>query len=441
MSVNDKMDESENEMETDSGGETCSEAQDGSVKIYLPGQALNNDEELVCDESTYVLYHQAQTGAPCLSFDVIQDDLGENRAEKFPLTAYIVAGSQAERSHVNNLIVIKLSNMNKVKATEEDESDSDTDDEDENPELECALIHHHGCVNRVRVTAINNHPFAASWSEMGKVYIWDLSHPLQAVNVPHVMASYVRNNEAPKPVFTFTGHQSEGFAVDWSPTKPGVLATGDCKKNIHLWKPLEGGTWHVDQRAYTGHTASVEDLQWSPNEPYVLASCSVDKSIRRVWDMRAAPQKACMITTEDAHELDINVISWNHKEPFILSGGDDGIIKIWDLRQFKKEGAIAMFKHHTAPITSVEWHPTDSTVYAASGSDDQISLWDMAVERDSETETTTQKEAELANLPPQLLFIHQGQTEIKELHWHPQMPGVIISTALSGFNIFRTISV
>ena len=64
--------------------------------------------------------------------------------------------------------------------------------------------------------------------------------------------------------------------------------------------------------------------------------------------------------------------------------------------------SVAMFKHHTGAITSVEWHPTDSSVFVASGSDDQVTLWDLAVERDSEADGKGRQ----LDVPPQLLFIH-----------------------------------
>ena len=102
---------------------------------------------------------------------------------------------------------------------------------------------------------------------------------------------------------------------------------------------------------------------------------------------------------------------------------------------------VAAFNWHSAPITSIEWHPTEDSIFAASGADDQVTLWDLAVEQDDEETGAMDATEGGRDVPPQLLFVHQGQKDVKEIHWHPQIPGAVISTAYDGFNIFKTISV
>lgn len=114
----------------------------------------------------------------------------------------------------------------------------------------------------------------------------------------------------------------------------------------------------------------------------------------------------------------------------------------------RKPSPVAHFSWHTAPITSVEWHSSDTSVFAASGADDQVTLWDLSVEQDEDEAPIVADATAKANgngstpdVPPQLLFVHQGQKDVKELHWHPQIPGMLLTTASDSFNAFKTISV
>lgn len=71
-------------------------------------------------------------------------------------------------------------------------------------------------------------------------------------------------------------------------------------------------------------------------------------------------------------------------------------------------------------------------------------VWDLAVERDPEEEAALAAEGNATapdDLPPQLLFVHAGQKAIKELHWHPQIPGMIVDSAEDFFNVFKPANV
>lgn len=96
-------------VEDGKNGEGSKEKKMKPKKAYLPGMQLKDGETLECDESAYVTLHTFTTVAPCLSFDIIPDSLGPNRT-KFPLTSYAVGGTQAQRSHANSLIIMKVIN-------------------------------------------------------------------------------------------------------------------------------------------------------------------------------------------------------------------------------------------------------------------------------------------------------------------------------------------
>lgn len=149
VSEGESSESSDESMEDENADESREETKS---KVYFPGQALQEGEELVVDKSAYRLLHHAQSGAPCLSFDVIPDHLGKLR-ESYPLSMYIVAGTQAAKTHVNNLLVMKMSNLhsNKQHSEDSESESSDSEDEDERkPVMSVAPIKHQGCINRVR---------------------------------------------------------------------------------------------------------------------------------------------------------------------------------------------------------------------------------------------------------------------------------------------------
>ena len=79
MSASDASDDSDSDMENgDEDDGNQAEVDNDGQKAYIPGQEeLEEGEELVMDENAYIVYHQAHLGPPCLSFDIIPDDLGK----------------------------------------------------------------------------------------------------------------------------------------------------------------------------------------------------------------------------------------------------------------------------------------------------------------------------------------------------------------------------
>ena len=91
-----------------------SDEQPRAPNTFIPGlHTLGKDEILEADESVYVMRHTMNANWPCLSFDVLRDDQGDQR-QRFPTSAYIAAGTQADMAKNNKLTVFKMTQLHKT---------------------------------------------------------------------------------------------------------------------------------------------------------------------------------------------------------------------------------------------------------------------------------------------------------------------------------------
>lgn len=104
---------------------------DVDQQTFIPGRhRLSAGETLSPDLSTYELLHTLDSPWPCLSCDIVRDNLGSDR-KTYPQTIYAVAGTQAAqgREKENQIMVMKMSGLSRNEKEGEEDEEEDSDDE------------------------------------------------------------------------------------------------------------------------------------------------------------------------------------------------------------------------------------------------------------------------------------------------------------------------
>ncbi|XP_065063671.1 U5 small nuclear ribonucleoprotein 40 kDa protein-like isoform X2 [Rhopilema esculentum] len=172
-----------------------------------------------------------------------------------------------------------------------------------------------------------------------------------------------RSSALESPIMLLTGHGGEVFSAKFHPSGDTV-ASGGFDRLIYLWNVYgECENFAV----LKGHTGAIMELHYF-NDGGTLVSCSTDKTIA-CWDYETGMR----IKRLKGHSAFVNSCCPARRGPeLIVSGSDDGTVKLWDRR---KKGALQTFQN-TYQVTSVCFNDTSDQVFSG-GIDNIIKVWDL----------------------------------------------------------------
>jgi periodic tryptophan protein 1 len=83
------------------------------------------------------------------------------------------------------------------------------------------------------------------------------------------------------------------------------------------------------------------------------------------------------LAASQCHVDAVMALAWNrNSRNFLLSGGADSRLLLWDLARGSQETALRGFAHHAGKVQSLSWHPTEASVFLSGAYDSSAAVLD-----------------------------------------------------------------
>ncbi|KAF8595407.1 coatomer protein [Ceratobasidium sp. AG-I] len=172
------------------------------------------------------------------------------------------------------------------------------------------------------------------------------------------------NYNTHEKVTAFEAHPDYIRCLTVHPTASLVL-TGSDDMTIKAWDWDKG--WKCVQ-VYEGHTHYIMNIAVNPKDNNTFASACLDRTVK-IWSLGSPTPNFTM----EAHEKGVNYVEYYHgaDKPYIVTTGDDRTVKVWD---YHAKSCIQTLEGHTGNVSFAIFHPNLPII--VSGSEDgSVKIW------------------------------------------------------------------
>uniref|UniRef100_A0A8R1HLZ1 WD_REPEATS_REGION domain-containing protein n=1 Tax=Caenorhabditis japonica TaxID=281687 RepID=A0A8R1HLZ1_CAEJA len=201
----------------------------------------------------------------------------------------------------------------------------------------------------------------------------------------------------------FSAHKDEAIrGLAFAPTDV-KFATASDDGTARIW---DFGRYS-EERVLRGHGAEVRCIDWHPTKGLLVTGSRDTQQPVKIWDPKSG---SCLATLQE-HKSSVMAVEFNRNGNWLLTGGRDHLVKMYDIRMMKE---FRTYRAHKKEVISLAWHPIHEGLFVSGGGDGSIVYWMV----DNEKEIG--------------LLEHAHDQAIWSMKWHPL--GHILATGSNDNN-------
>lgn len=170
-------------------------------------------------------------------------------------------------------------------------------------------------------------------------------------------------------------HDSGMLFDEHTSSEAGEVLTLDFGGCLRLWDIGDGSARSIRTECLPMKSQITRPrMAWDPHNQHAV-SVTVGTNVE-VLDWRADTSiPSGTVKSFKAHRYGITDINYNPNKPYVLAtGGQDGLVKFWDLRSAKAPLLVAR-GGHSHYVCNVKYNPFHDQLVVSTGTDSVVNLW------------------------------------------------------------------